>query len=89
MRVRKPTPAFVVAVGALVVSLGGTSYAAIQISSADINAVGDQPAANTLLAEAQGYKLYRLTSGDFSVMSPPDAEGKVYSFTWKRGDLGC
>ncbi|WP_183092568.1 hypothetical protein [Nocardioides stalactiti] len=36
MRVRKPTPAFAVAVGALVVSLGGTSYAVAQIGSADI-----------------------------------------------------
>lgn len=33
---RKPTPAFAVAVGALVVSLGGTSYAVSQIGSADI-----------------------------------------------------
>ena len=36
MRIRKPTPSFAVAVGALVVSLGGTSYAATQIGSADI-----------------------------------------------------
>jgi hypothetical protein len=36
MRIRKPTPAFAVAVGALVVSLGGTSYAVSQIGSADI-----------------------------------------------------
>ncbi|GAA4821941.1 collagen-like protein [Nocardioides caeni] len=36
MRIRKPTPAFAVAVGALVVSLGGTSYAALAITSADI-----------------------------------------------------
>lgn len=36
MRIRKPTPAFAVAVGALVVSLGGTSYAVTQIGSADI-----------------------------------------------------
>lgn len=61
----------------------------LEVSATDINAVGDQPSANTLLAEARGYKLYRVTSGHFAVMSPPDAEGKVYSFTWKRGDLGC
>ncbi len=36
MPLRKPTPAFVVAVGALVVSLGGTSYAAVQLGSSDI-----------------------------------------------------
>ncbi|MCX6399807.1 MAG: collagen-like protein [Propionibacteriales bacterium] len=36
MRLRKPTPAFVVAVGALLVSLGGTSYAVSQIGTLDI-----------------------------------------------------
>lgn len=36
MRLRKPTPAFAVAVAALVVSLGGTSYAIATIGSADI-----------------------------------------------------
>lgn len=36
MRLRKPTPAFVVAVGALLVSLGGTSYAVTQFGSLDI-----------------------------------------------------
>lgn len=36
MRVRKPTPSFAVAVAALVVSLGGTSYAAVQLGSNDI-----------------------------------------------------
>jgi len=36
MRFRKPTPAFVVAVAALTVSLGGTSYAVSQIGGIDI-----------------------------------------------------
>lgn len=36
MRLPTPTPAFAVAVTALVVALGGTSYAAAQIGSADI-----------------------------------------------------
>ncbi|GAA3527041.1 hypothetical protein [Nocardioides daeguensis] len=36
MRLRPPTPSFAVAVTALVVALGGTSYAAVQIGSADI-----------------------------------------------------
>lgn len=36
MRIRKPTPAFAVAVGALVISLGGTSYAVNQVGSSDI-----------------------------------------------------
>lgn len=36
MRLRKPTPSFVVAVAALMVSLGGTSYAVAQLGSADI-----------------------------------------------------
>lgn len=36
MRLRTPTPSFAVAVTALVVAFGGTSYAAVQIGSADI-----------------------------------------------------
>lgn len=36
MRIRKPTPSLVVAVGALVVALGGTSYAVTQVGSAEI-----------------------------------------------------
>lgn len=36
MRLRKPTPSFVVATGALVVALGGTSYAAIKVGSEEI-----------------------------------------------------
>lgn len=36
MRVRKPTPSLVVAVGALVVALGGTSYAVTQVGSPEI-----------------------------------------------------
>ena len=36
MQIRKPSPAFAVAVAALVVSLGGTSYAVAQIGSGDI-----------------------------------------------------
>ncbi len=36
MQIRKPSPAFAVAVAALVVSLGGTSYAVGQIGSGDI-----------------------------------------------------
>lgn len=36
MPIRKPTPAFAVAVGALVVSLGGTSYAVTQVGSDEI-----------------------------------------------------
>lgn len=61
----------------------------LEISAADINAAGDQPAVNTLLAEAQGFKLYRLTNGEFEVMAPADKEGKVYAFTWERGSFAC
>jgi hypothetical protein len=36
MRIARPTPSFIVSVTALVVALGGTSYAAIQIGTKDL-----------------------------------------------------
>lgn len=45
--------------------------------------------ADTLLASASGYDLYQLESGSFYLAGPADDEGKVYSFTWERGDQGC
>jgi hypothetical protein len=47
----RPTPAFVIATGALVVALGGTSYAAAKISGRDIkkhSIAGNRMKANTL-----------------------------------------
>lgn len=62
---------------------------AMWVSADAINLVSDTPATNTLIAEENGYSLYRLTNGDFQLFAPADAEGKVYSFTWARGAESC
>ncbi len=56
------------------------------IDAEDIAASVDE---DTLLASASGYDLYQLTTGSLYLSAPADSEGKVYSFTWERGDQGC
>lgn len=46
---------------------------------------GEAPAENTLIAETENIRLYRLTSGELQLNAGPDAEGKVYVLTWN----GC
>jgi hypothetical protein len=55
-----------------------------EIDAADVNAE-----ASTLLASGSGYSLYRETDGSFTAAAPADAEGKVYTFNWARGDQNC
>jgi hypothetical protein len=66
-----------------------TGVLALYASSDEIDKVGDAPAVDTLITQENGYSLYRAHSGEFYVIAPPDAEGKVYSFAWKRDDLNC
>lgn len=40
------------------------------------------PAENTLIKEHGGFRVYRLTSGELQLNSPPDWEGKQYVFIW-------
>lgn len=62
---------------------------ALWVDGANIAAVGDSPASDTLLGTDNGFSLYRAHSGEFYVVAPPDDEGKVYSFVWETGDPGC
>jgi hypothetical protein len=66
-----------------------TGVLVLHASAEDIAKIGDAPAADTLITQQNGYSLYRAHSGEFYVVAPPDSEGKVYSFAWKRGDLNC
>ena len=50
-----------------------------------IAAVPSNPDANKMIAEHGGFRLYRLTSGELQLNSPPDWQGKEYVFTWS----GC
>ena len=47
-----------------------------------IAAVSSHPDVNTLIAEHGGFRLYRLTSSELQLNSPPDWQGKEYVFTW-------
>lgn len=61
----------------------------LSVSTAEVDAVGERPQTNTLIAGAQGYNLYRLANGEFYLTTPADKESKVYTFTWKRGAQNC
>jgi hypothetical protein len=61
----------------------------IYVTAEEIDAAGLNSTTSTVLAIGNGYSLYRETDGSFTVTSPGDAEGKVYSFNWERGDQNC
>lgn len=50
-----------------------------------INAHPASPTENTLLVSQGGYSFYRLTSGELQLNSPPNWEGKSYTFVFS----GC
>ncbi len=50
-----------------------------------INSFPAQPTENTLLVSQGGYAFYRLTSGELQLNSPPNWEGKSYTFVFS----GC
>ncbi|MCB9450443.1 MAG: hypothetical protein H6672_03340 [Anaerolineaceae bacterium] len=61
----------------------------LSVDAAQIDAVGETPAENTLIAAAGGYGLYRATNGSLYVVGPADASGNPYIFVWNRGDQNC
>lgn len=77
--------------GIEVLSINNTNNGTLALSAtaAAIDDVGAAPQENTVIASANGYNLLRLTNGDFYLQAPADAEGKVYSFAWSRGDQNC
>jgi hypothetical protein len=66
-----------------------TGVLSLYASAAEIARIGDSPDVDTLITEQNGYRLYRAHTGEFYLVAPPDNEGKVYSFAWKRDDLNC
>ena len=58
-------------------------------SAEEIDAAGVPTGTSVLLGSGNGYSLYRETDGSFTATAPGDAEGKVYSFNWERGDQNC
>ena len=58
--------------------------------SADTIAAAQAAGGQVLVSEAYGYSLYANADGSLTVVAPPDAEGKVYQFTWTPGDaINC
>jgi hypothetical protein len=61
----------------------GKSYLALRVTKAEIAAVPEHPAQNTLIKEAHGIRLYRLAGGQLQVNAPPLEAGKGdYTFIW-------
>jgi hypothetical protein len=62
---------------------------ALEVSAEEIDAAGYSSDADTLIASASGFSLYRASDASLFVTAPADAEGKVYRFSWEFGDQGC
>ena len=61
----------------------------IYVTSEEIDEARVNSNSSTLLDTGNGYSLYHEIDGSFTVTSPADSEGKVYSFNWERGDQNC
>jgi hypothetical protein len=63
--------------------LNGKGFLAMVVSKAEIAAVPEYPKQNTLIKEAFGIRLYRLTSGQLQINSPAsEADKPDYVFRW-------
>ncbi len=75
-------------VGIVIYDVGADSKGTLVLlaTQAQIDAVGDSPAQNTVIASAQASRgpltLYRLTGGEFQVVTADLDPAKTYSFTW-------
>ncbi len=57
----------------------------LDVSRADIEkAIAKSTKSDFTIANVNGYTLNYSQSGWFWVTTPPDAEGKVYTFTWQK-----
>lgn len=56
----------------------GNGQLAFRVSAEEIEAV-DASAANILVTEGSGIRLFKLTSGELQLVGAPDLEGKVYN----------
>jgi hypothetical protein len=64
------------------INADSTGSLAFTATNEAIDAVGDSPVANTLIAADDNIRLYRLTTGEFQINAGPDAEGKEYVLIW-------
>jgi hypothetical protein len=60
------------------VDSAGAGTLALRVGS-DAIAATDAPAANALVAEGGGIRVFKLTTGELQAVSAPDFEGKVYN----------
>lgn len=68
------------------INADSTGTLAFTASNEAIEAVGEAPEVNTLIAEEGNVRLYRLTTGEFQINAGPDAEGKEYVLIWDDDD---
>lgn len=82
-----PTTETVVS-GIELLSWNNASESASQVLDVSRDAIEEAIAVNTTsdftIAESNGYTLNYSQSGWFWVTTPPDAEGKVYTFSWQK-----
>lgn len=57
---------------------------AIFVSAAELDALPDNPARNTLIAQSKDglVKFYKLAGGEYQINYGPDADNKVFVFRW-------
>ncbi|MCA0458909.1 MAG: hypothetical protein LCI00_33480 [Chloroflexi bacterium] len=74
--------------GIELLSWSSASESASEVLDVSREAIEDAIASNTAsdftIAEENGYTLNYSQSGWFWVTTPPDAEGKVYTFSWQK-----
>jgi len=60
----------------------GEGELVLRATWAEIDAVPNPPATNTLIDGVPGFALYRLTTGELQLNGPANWEGKPYVFIW-------
>lgn len=71
------------------INYAGNGELVLSVDAAQIDAVGETPAEDTLIAAADGFSLYRAATGSLYVVGPADGSGNPYLFVWDRGTEGC
>ncbi len=67
----------------------GSGYHVLTVTSDEIDEIGYSTDENIEISNEDGFSLNRGTDGSLYVVSPANSEGKVYTFSWERGDQNC
>ncbi len=67
----------------------GLFHEVASISAQAIETAKASAAQPDLLSQAYGYSLYLQADGSFTLVAAPDAEGKVYEFSWDLSAPRC